>query len=303
MTHRPEYIDIHAHVNFGAYDTDRAEVLKRARDANVWMINVGTHYHTSQQVVLLAEDVAKDAKEKGEENSVFAIVGLHPIHTAPLLKENADSNESAVPSAIYEEGEVFNKDAYRELVKNPLVVGIGECGLDYFRLPEHSQVAMVDIQKQKKAFRAQIELAIEFDKPIMIHARESYKEILEVLDEYLSTSNGRLRGNAHFFAGSIEEAKAFLDRGFTLSFTGVITFGKGDKNQYRELIEMVPMDRIMAETDCPYVAPVPFRGQRNEPIHVREVVAKIAEIKGVDVEVVKKALLDNAFSMFRIGSR
>lgn len=285
---RPEYIDIHAHVNFDAYDIDRSDVLKRARDAGVWMINVGTHFETSKQVVELAE------KEQG---GVYAIIGLHPIHTSPLSVTHADPNESTSPIKIYETGEIFNKEAYRELLKSPRVVGIGECGLDFFRLPEHVQLAGDVIERQKKAFREQIELAIEFDKPIMIHARESYKEILEIIDEYLSTSSGRLRGNAHFFAGSVEEANAFLERGFTLSFTGVITFAK----QYRELIQMTPLDKIMAETDCPYVTPVPYRGTRNEPMHVREVVRKIADIKGLELDVVKKALVDNAFSMFRLG--
>ncbi|MES3005877.1 MAG: TatD family hydrolase [Patescibacteria group bacterium] len=284
---RPKYIDIHAHVNFGAYDTDRTEVLKRAHEAGVWMINVGTHLETSRQVVELAE--------KADEG-VYAIIGLHPIHTSPLSVARVDPNESEKPAKVYETGEVFDKNAYRELLKNPRVVGIGECGLDLFRLPEHADLAAGAIQRQKKAFREQIELAIEFDKPIMIHARESYKEILEIIDEYLSTSKGRLRGNAHFFAGTKEEANAFLERGFTLSFTGVVTFAK----QYRELVEMVPLDRIMVETDCPYVTPVPFRGTRNEPLYVREIAAKIADIKKIDIEIVKKALVDNAFSMFRL---
>ncbi len=291
MTLRPEYIDIHAHVNFEAFDIDRAEVLKRAREAGVWMINVGTHYETSKEVVKLAN----------ENEGMYAIVGLHPIHTSPLSVTHADPKESSNQLKVYETGEAFDKEAFRELLKNPRVVGIGECGLDFFRLPEHKDLEANAIERQEAAFRAQIEMAIEFDKPIMIHARDSYREILKILDEYLKTNKGKLRGNAHFFAGTVEEAKAFLDRGFTLSFTGVITFGKGGENPYRKLIEMTPLDKIMAETDCPYVAPVPYRGRRNEPIYVREVAAKIAEIKGLDIEVVKKALVDNAFAMFRLG--
>lgn len=280
---RPEYIDIHSHVNFGDYDTDREDVMKRAKDANVWMINVGTGIETSKQGVALADGEA----EKGNDG-VFAIVGLHPIYTSQFVLKDG---------TVKSEGEVFDKEAYRELLRNPKVVGIGECGLDFFHLPDHVPLKADAIEKQKDAFRAQIEVAIEFNKPIMIHARESYREILEILDEYLSTSEGRLRGNAHFFAGTAGEAKAFLDRGFTLSFTGVITFAR----QYKELIELTPLDRIMSETDCPYVTPVPFRGTRNEPLYVREVSHKIAEIKGVDVEIVKKALVDNAFRVFGLS--
>lgn len=298
MTSKPEYIDIHAHVDIDDYDADRSEVLKRARDAGVWMINVGTHFDDSKLCVELAESEAKAAIERGEESGVFAIVGLHPIHTSPLTFTESNPKDPTLLTGIDEYGETFDKDAYRELLRSPRVVGIGECGLDFFRMKGEDDVAGIALKKQTRAFRDQIELAIEFDKPLMIHARDSYKDILRIIDEYLPTSEGKLRGNVHFFAGNVEEAKSFIDRGFTLSFTGVITFTK----QYKEVIEMVPLDKIMAETDCPYVTPVPFRGSRNEPIHVRQVVEKIADIKKMDVEEVKKALVNNAFSMFRLDT-
>ena len=281
--YRPEYIDIHSHVNLNDYDADREEVIKRAKEAKVWMINVGTDLESSKQTVSLANEEAK----KGNDG-LFSIVGLHPIYTPQFILRDG---------TVKSEGEEFDTEAYRELLRDPKVVGIGECGLDFFHLPDDDQLKAEAIEKQKDAFRAQIELAIEFNKPIMIHARESYRKILEILDEYLSTSEGRLRGNVHFFAGTAKEAEAFLDRGFTLSFTGVITFAR----QYKELIELTPLDSIMSETDCPYVTPVPFRGTRNEPLYVREVAHKIAEIKGLDVEIVKKALVDNAFRVFGLS--
>lgn len=284
---RPEYIDIHAHVNFAVYDEDRGEVVRRAREAGAWMINVGTHFETSKQVVDLAE-------QSGE--GVYAIIGLHPIHTSPLSLVHADPQESREQMSVYKTGEIFNKEAYRVLLAHPKVVGIGECGLDFFRRPEHASLDAGAKNRQEIAFRSQIELAIECDKPIMIHARDSYAEILEIIDEYLSTNGPQLKGNAHFFAGSIDQARAFLDRGFTLSVTGVVTFAK----QYRELVEFVPLDSLMVETDCPYVAPVPFRGKRNEPLYVREIAAKVADIKGIDVEIAKKAFVDNAFRLFRL---
>ncbi len=253
---KPQYIDTHSHIQLDAYDIDRTEVLNRAHDANIWMINVGTDLESSKKAVdLLGE-------------GVYAIVGQHPTSL-----------------------EAFHKEEYRKLLEDPRVIGIGECGLDFFRDKKEDV-----FETQSRVFREQIELAIELDKPLMIHARNSYAEILEILDEYLTTPGTQLRGNVHFFAGSIEEAQAFLDRGFTLSFTGVITFAK----EYKGLVQMVPLDRIMSETDCPYVTPVPFRGTRNEPLYVREIAHKIADIKGIDVEIVKKALVDNAIRLFRL---
>lgn len=282
MSNKPEYIDIHAHLNFPAYDADRDEVAKRAREHGVWMINVGTYLKTSQEVAALTEKYPE---------GVYAIVGLHPVHSHCSHDDEQESEDKE----IFEDGEVFDIEAYEKLVQHPKVVAIGECGLDYFHLPPGKEEEAKKLQEQ--AFRAQVELAMKYDKPIMIHARQSYSEILKIIDEYLSIPSSNLRGNAHFFAGSLEEAKAFLDRGFTLSFTGVITFAK----QYRELIEFVPLDRMMSETDCPYVAPIPYRGQRNEPTYVIEVVKKIAEIKGLPVEEVKKALVENAFKAFKLA--
>ncbi|MGH7249437.1 MAG: TatD family hydrolase, partial [Minisyncoccia bacterium] len=169
--------------------------------------------------------------------------------------------------------------------------GIGECGLDYYRCTPDS------IEKQKVALLSQIELANEFNKPIMLHirnnpedkTRNAYFDALEIIKEH-----SKVRGDVHFFAGGIEEAKAFLDFGFTLSFTGVITF----THDYDEVVKNTPLDRIMTETDCPYVAPVPYRGKRNEPVYVREVVKRIAEIKNLSEEEVAQAIMVNAKRVF-----
>ncbi len=280
MTFKPEYIDVHSHINFPDYDEDREAVLSRARDAGVMMINVGTSLESSRAIVELAE------KNEG----VYAIVGLHPTHVG-------ECHEESMSGVCYDSNhtERFDVELFEPLVAHPKTVGVGECGLDVFRLSEGVEKE-VALKVQEEDFRKQIELALKYDKPIMIHARESYGKILEIIDEYLMRGGVRLRGNAHFFAGTIEEAKAFLDRGFTLSFTGVITFAK----QYEELVRFIPLESLLSETDCPFVTPIPFRGKRNEPMYVREVVAKIAEIKGLDIEVVKKALLDNAKREFGI---
>lgn len=277
-----KYIDIHSHVNFKAFDEDRDEVVARTLNADTFMINVGTQVDTSRSAVELANKY-----EKG----VYAIVGLHPIHTGASFH---DEKELGVGGADFtSRGEVFNKEVYREFLKNPKVVGIGECGLDYFHMDENS------IQKQKEAFIAQIELANEVNKPLMLHIRNNktdkthnaYKDALELLKKY-----AKVKGDVHFFAGNTEDAKGFVDFGFTLSFTGVITFSK----DYDEVIKNTPLDMIMSETDSPYVAPVPYRGKRNEPVYVKEIVQRIAEIKGLHEREVALAIMANAKRVFGI---
>lgn len=275
----PEFIDIHSHVNFAAYDEDREATVKRALDAGVWMINVGTQKDTSKSAVELAEKY-----EKG----VYAIVGIHPIHTDKSFHDEKELG--AGNKEFTSRGEVIDENYYRELLKHPKVLGIGECGLDYYRCTPESE------KKQRESFSAQIALANEVGKPLMLHVRNglnrsAYHDALEMLK-----SEAKVSGNFHFFAGSSEEAKEILDAGFFLSFTGVITFAR----QYDDIIKNTPLNRIMTETDCPYVSPEPFRGKRNEPMHVREVVKKIAEIKREDFEKVREVLLQNALTFFNL---
>jgi len=276
-----KYIDIHAHINFKAYDDDRAEVISRAKEAKVGMINVGTMQKTSEEAVKLAE----------ENENMFAIIGLHPAHVNKSFHDVDEIGEEG--KAFTSRGEDFDYDFYKKLGENGKVVGIGECGLDYFRVEGDKEEY---VARQKDAFRKQIELAVELDVPLMIHCREAYPDTLEILHKYKKIHGDKLRGNFHFFAGDLEQAKEILDLGFRMSFTGVITFAK----DYKELVEFVPLEEMFSETDCPYVTPVPFRGQRNEPIHVREVVKKIAEIKGIEEEDVRVQLLKNAVDFFNL---
>lgn len=268
----PKYIDIHAHVNFNAFDADRDEVIKRALEGDTWVINVGTQIDTSRSAIELAEKYPE---------GVYAIVGLHPIHSTASYHDAQELGEGG--KEFTSRGETFNKEAYKELLKNSKVVGIGECGLDFYRLDADS------IEKQKKNFIEQIELANEVGKPLMLHIRQAYKDAYEILK-----THAKVKGDVHFFAGTWEEAKMFLDLGFTLSFTGVITF----THDYDEVIKNTPLDMILSETDCPYVTPVPYRGKRNEPAYVREVVKRIAEIKGLPEEEIAAALISNAKRLF-----
>ncbi|MEN9621669.1 MAG: hypothetical protein RLZZ67_103 [Candidatus Parcubacteria bacterium] len=295
MQEKPLYIDIHAHTNFTAFDADRAEVIKRALDASVWMINIGTQQATSKKAVEMTHEFPV---------GVYAIVGLHPVHVNPSFHDVEELGEGG--KVFTSRGENFDIEFYRKLIADDRakgkskIVGIGECGLDFYRMPTE-----LERTRQIEAFRGQIELALECDLPLMLHVRQAYSEVLDILTEYREKlSQGhfkgwgpeRLRGDCHFFAGSVDDARAFLALGFHLSFTGVATFAK----QYTELINATPVERIMSETDCPYVAPVPERGKRNEPSFVIHIAHKIADIKGGHIDDVKRQLVQNAFNLFKL---
>lgn len=277
------YIDTHAHVNLSAFNDDREAVLARTLAANVAHINVGTKSNTSVKAVEIAES----------HENVWAIVGLHPIQTTPGEHGEAELGERSVP--FVSGGEIFSKDFYRGLARHKKVVGIGECGFDYY----HCDPSTYEVQEA--AFIEQIQLANELQLPLMIHTRDpkpgtdtptgrsAYEDVLSLLREHATVP-----GNVHFYAGSYEQAKKFFDIGFTVSFTGVITFAK----VYEELVRAVPLDRMHAETDCPYVAPVPHRGTRCEPVHVIHVVEKIAALKKLPVEQVIEQLKENARQLY-----
>jgi TatD DNase family protein len=282
----PKYIDIHSHVNFTAFDADRDEVIRRALKNDTWVINVGTQADTSKKAVEMANEY---------EEGVYAIIGLHPIHTGASFHDKKELGEGG--KEFTSRGESFDKEKYREMLKGPKankkICAIGECGLDYYRMDKDS------IEKQKQAFIAQIELANEFNKPLMLHIRnnpedkthDAYMDALMILKQY-----SKVKGDVHFFAGGVDVAQAYVDFGFTLSFTGVITF----TTDYDEVIKNTPLEMIMTETDSPYVTPAPYRGKRNEPIYVREVVKKIAQVKGLSEEEVAQAVIANARRVFGI---
>ncbi|MFA6050521.1 MAG: TatD family hydrolase [Candidatus Paceibacterota bacterium] len=268
-----KFVDNHAHLNFNAFKDDLPEVLQRAKDADVLVVNVGTQQDTSVRAVEIAE----------QNDGVYAIVGLHPVHTGKSFHDEKEIGEGG--QEFTSRGEIFDYNFYKKLALNPKVVGIGECGLDYYRLEEDTKAV------QKKAFEDQIRLSLETGKPLMLHIREAYEDSIEILK-----AHNVCKANVHFFAGSKEIAKQFLDLGCTLSFTGVITFAK----DYEELVAYTPFDRILSETDCPYVAPKPYRGKRNEPAYVVEVVRKVAEIKKVSFEEAAEKLLKNSKVLFGI---
>lgn len=277
-----KWIDTHAHLNLQAFNDDLASVVSRCAEESVAVTNVGTKESTSKRAVEIAETHA----------NMYAIVGLHPIQTAPGIHDEDEVGEGAQP--FTSRGEVFNPDFYRQLATSKKVIGIGECGFDYF----HHDASTRDIQEM--AFVAQIELANELGLPLMIHTRNA-KEVVAGVDAYddvytVLKANAKVPANIHFYAGTYEQAKKFFDIGCTVSFTGVITFAK----MYEELVKAIPLDLMHAETDCPYVAPVPYRGTRAEPWHVMEVVKKIASIKKLPLEEVATELRLNAQKLYRL---
>ena len=283
-----KYIDTHAHVNINAFKEDTEAVISKCKEEGVAMINVGTQQDTSQRAVELAES----------HDNCYAIVGLHPVHTSASYHDESELGENM--KAFTSRGEEFDIDYYRNLAKSNKVVAIGECGLDYYRLEKDTRAV------QEKAFIEQIELANELSLPLMIHTRDAkgnsasakadagvgnvYDDTYEILK-----AHAKVRGNVHFYAGNYEQAKKFFDIGFSVSFTGVITFAK----DYEEVVRNAPLDMIHGETDCPYVAPVPYRGQRCEPWMVQEVYKKIASIQGEDEEVVRVQLVENARHLYK----
>ncbi len=253
----PKYFDFHSHLNFPDYDKDFEEVLGRLRETETHTIVVGTDLKSSKKAVELAQ----------KYDGIYASIGVHPVDS---------------PSRHFEEEE------FSKLVSNTKVVAIGECGLDFFHVDKS-----VDHGRQKDLFLAQLDFALKHNKPLMIHSRDAYPELLEILETRYKEEGSKLRGNIHFFAGTLPEAKRFWAMGFTTSFTGVITF----TTQYDAVIKEAPMDMLLSETDAPYVTPTPHRGKRNEPSFVVEVVKRMAEIRGDSFTVLAPALVKNALRM------
>ena len=272
-----KYIDIHSHLGFGDYSSDLKEVIQRMKDSGVATITVGTDLESSREAVKIAN----------EFENVWACIGAHP----------ADKRDF-----------VFEEKDFEEMVKNTKVLAIGECGLDYYinqKSNIKNQIEIQEKERQQKEFIKQIEFAIKYNKPLMLHIRDAYEDAYEILSKYKDRVRGlpAQAGNMHFFAGGLEWAKKFIELGFTVSFTGVITFPpKADQPRADayDIIRNVPLDKIHIETDSPFVAPIPYRGKRNEPTYVIEVAKKIAEIRGETLEQVQNQLIKNFENSFGI---
>lgn len=264
-------VDTHCHLNFKAFEKDCDLVIKRAFEAGVTkIINVGTKIDSSQKAVELAS----------QYKNLYAIVGVHPHHADKL-------------------GVGWEKEL-EKLSRAPKVVAIGECGMDYYSYKSND---IVDPRVQKKVFIKQIELAHKLKLPLQIHNRHAGGEILNVLlnhKSYLVNPPGMF----HCFSGNLDFLKKVLDLGFYVGFDGNITYkGKapGEETELSELVSYAPLDRIVLETDSPFLTPVPHRGSRNEPSYVIIIGEFVAQIKGVLFEKVVRETTINANTIFRLN--
>lgn len=256
-------IDTHCHLNFDEFENDREEIIGRCLNNDIWMINVGADYETSKKAVEIAEKY-----EKG----VYASVALHPHNVGK---------------------EKFDIKKFKELVKNPKVVAIGECGLDYAFCENDEEIQKL----QQKVFIEHLKLAKEVNKPVIIHSRRLFPEILKLITQ---NSLLKTRGVLHCYMGRWSYAEEYLKLGFYISFTGLITYAR----DYDKVIKNTPLDRILIETDAPYLTPEPIRNpennSRNEPQYVEYVARKIAEIKELSFEQVAEQTTKNAKELFNL---
>lgn len=271
-------IDTHAHLNFHEYDIDREEVFKRALDNDIWIINAGANFKSSQRAV----DYLKDYP-----SGVFAAIGIHPEHLVDQVFE-AEGKKTKIKK------ENPKMEDYRKLANtSSRVVAIGEIGLDYYRLPEKEEEQDKIKNRQQEVFIEFMSLAGDLGLPVVLHCREAHRDMLEILRNY------NLTGVAHSFAGSEEDLNEYLELGYYIGYNGIITFKKKAENIQR-LVELTPLDKIILETDCPYLTPEPHRGKRNEPSYVRFVANKVAEIKGISIKEVEEATTNNAKELFNL---
>ncbi|MGB9726643.1 MAG: TatD family hydrolase [Minisyncoccia bacterium] len=268
--------DSHTHLNLAAFDLDREELIKKYLKEGIFLINVGTCYETSLKAVKLAE----------KYDNCWASVGIHPSHTFPFRK---DDLEISSPYSLEEDFD----EKFISLLNSKKVIAVGECGLDDSYLKDFSKEKQKEYQeKEKKTFIKQIKIAKKKKLPIIFHIRDLYLEALDILEKEKFDGEGVF----HFFTGSLKDAKAILNKGYYLGFSGVITYS----DKLDEVIKYTPLDKILIETDAPYVAPVPYRGKRNEPKYVIEVIKKIAEIKKLNSSQIEEFTFNNAKKLFRL---
>src|SRR5947199_827299 len=283
-------IETHAHLDYPDFANDLDDVLRRAVDAGVTrVITIGTSIESSRRAIDLAERYP----------AVYATVGVHPTYVQEA------------------EEDVFTP--LRELAKHPGVVAIGETGLDYHRLPSEEVAKEKQVQvmtalrtetdeeieaqirdgayksKQASLFQQQLDLAVELGLNTVIHQRDAWEETLQIMQPY----TGKLRGVFHCFGGTLDEANEVLDLDHLVSFTGIVTFKNGAA--VREVAAQIPLWKFMVETDCPYLAPVPFRGKRCEPAHTRIVAETIASARQVPLEEIAEATTETAEKFFKFN--
>jgi len=284
-------IETHAHLDYPDFASDLDDVLRRATEAAVTrIITIGTSVESSQRAIDLAE----------KYSNIYAVIGVHPTY--------AEQAEEDVITPL------------RELAKSRRVAAIGETGLDYHNLPSVEAAKEKNVQvfarafqgeteeeieaniqdgayksRQASLFQQQLDLAAELGLNVVIHQRDAWDDTLEILKPYTE----KLRGVFHCFGGSLEQANQVIDLDHLVSFTGIVTFKNGVA--VRDVAAQIPLWKFMVETDCPYLAPVPFRGKRCEPAHTRIVAETIAAARGIPLEEIGEATTETAEKFFRLN--
>lgn len=276
-------IDTHCHIQFKAFYDDVESVIVRCKEKGMILNLVGTQAETSKRAVEWAE----------KYEWMYASVGLHPIQEYKTkVEEEAD--------VFVTKGEQFDYEYYKSLAMHPKVIAIGETGLDRFHIPKNIDPEVV-MNKQKETFLEHARLAREVEKPLVIHIREAYEDMLECLPELRENT-----GVIHCYAGNWQYAEQYLDAGFYLGFTGIITYppkktDPAPQEWLTKVVQHVPLDRIVVETDSPYLAPHIIRGKRNEPIYVEEVVRQIATLRGLDPHALEEQIEHNTKTLFNLS--
>lgn len=292
-------VDVHCHLNFNTFDKDYDEVIGKAFEAGVTkIINVGTKIDSSQKAVELAN----------KYENLYAIVGIHPHHADKPLLGCHPELLPAIPilSGRQVQAGVSGSSDWlthlEKLVQSPKVVAIGEIGIDYYSYKSNT---IVNPKLQKEVFIKQIELAYNFKLPLQIHNRHAGKDIIDILinhKSYLINPPGMF----HCMSGDIDLLREVIGLGFYVGFDGNITYrGKaiGETTDLKDLVNFAPLDRIVVETDSPFLAPEPYRGSRNIPSYVIIVGKSIAEIKAVSFDKVLEQTTKNAIKLFKLKNK
>ncbi|MDD5098506.1 MAG: TatD family hydrolase [Candidatus Pacebacteria bacterium] len=267
--------DTHAHLNFFEFNSDREDIIKKCLESGVGMINVGTNLKSSEKAIEIAQNF----------DNVFASVGLHPLNIASEFLRNKGYSGEA--EGILENS--FDIEKYKFLAKNKKVVAIGETGLDYWYKPKGTAKKELFKEEQKKIFIEHLDLAEELNLPVIIHCRSAFDDLYEII------SKRNIKGVLHCFTGSIDDMKRFADLGLYIGINGIIF-----KIDLKEVMSKVPLEKVLIETDCPYLSPPQFE-TRNNPMSINQIIDEFSHNRSENIEEIKIKTSNNAVELFGLN--